>query len=208
MDERLIPKKELCKLINISDSSLRKYISRGNLILAKKGFIDVNNDTNRSYLTNYAAKKGIDIDFLLYNKEPESVNEIPKKHESTKKGKRSDLTYTQLSVIKLNKDIDKIEVETHLKNLELKKKKAKVLPLDFIIEWSGNNVKGIFGETVNFGNSMIEQLCNEMDANIELKLKYKKLFKLGFSGIIKDGIKKQEPEALKHAKEYSLLTKW
>jgi len=211
MNQRLITREKLCEAIKISDSSLRKYISRGVIVEESKGMIDLDDESNKICIIKYATKKGINGEQLLYSNipEPESESEEHVYEEEKVRGKgKKKLTHLELQTLKLNKEVDKLEVETRLKNLELEKKKAKVLPLDFVIDWSALNIRGVFGETVNFVNSIIEQMCNEMDADVTLKLKFKKQFKQGFNDILKDGIKNQKPEAIAQAKEYSLTTKW
>lgn len=218
MAQRLITRAKLCEVIQITDSSLRKFISRNVITQAKKGFIDIDDENNKIYILNYASRKGIDCEELLYgrdsiiketkiNVKSKDVNE-PDEEEKEKINTKPKLSHSELQQLKTEKEVEKLEVETRLKNLELQKKKAKVLPLDFVIDWSALNIRGVFGETVNFGNSMIEQICNELDADINIKLKYKKQFKQGFNEILKAGISNQKPEAIAQAKEYSLLTKW
>lgn len=212
MTQRLISRADLCSTIKISDSSLRKYISRRKIIETRKGYIDLDDEDNKVCIITYAAKKGVDAEAALYQEKPLPESKIEIKLEDSEekshlKGKKT-RTYSKLQTMKIEKEVEKLGVETNLKNLELEKKKAKVLPLDFVIEWSALNIRGIFGETVNFGNSIIESICNDMDADTKTKLEYKKKFKQGFNEILKEGIKNQKPEAIAQAKEYALMTKW
>lgn len=211
MAERLITRDELSEAIGISKDSLRKYISRGKFLEVRKGHIDLEDEDNKVAIIAYASKKGIDCESTLYNKIEENntieAKELPENKPREKKS-TSNLPQAELQKIKTEREVEKLDVETRLKKLELEKKKAKVLPLEFVIEWSALNIRGVFGETINFGNSIIEQLCNSLDADVKVKLEYKKKFKQGFNEILKDGIKKQKPEAITQAKEYSLLTKW
>jgi hypothetical protein len=206
--EKIISRLDLCELIKMPYGTLRKYIQRKDIIESKKGFIDIYDEKNNECIINYASKKGIDLD-TIYVKEQEEVTEYEevREEQETKSTKRKK-TYAQLRDEKLSREVEKLTVETRLKNLELEKKKDRVLPLDIVIEWSARNMRGVFGETTNFGNSIIEQMCNELNADTEIKLKYKKLFKMGFNDVLKNGIKNQEPESLSYAKEYSLNTKW
>lgn len=195
----LYTRKQIAELIERSPQQVRGEILRGNLIEENKR-IDIHHPINRAFIAKWTTK-----DSNIETKKEEKEYPVIKLKANPN---IKELSYSQLRDEKLIREVEKLDIETQLKNLEYKKKKAKVLPLDFIIDWSGRNIRGIFGETVNFGNSIIEQICNELDADTEIKLKYKKMFKQGFNEMVKDGIKKQEPEALEHAKEYSLTTKW
>ncbi|MDX5586095.1 MAG: hypothetical protein QNK20_14470 [Aureibaculum sp.] len=208
MNNRIITRDELCEATGMPIGSLRKVISRKNIIEVKKDCIDLDNEINKIYILTYSANKGIDIEPILYGNGEVKSDEKPEIKKPDAKKSKTKLSHVELQQLKTEKEVEKLEVETRLKNLELEKKKAKVLPLDFVIDWSALNIRGIFGETVNFGNSIIEQICNELDADIEIKLKFKKQFKQGFNEILKAGIKNQKPEAVAQAKEYSLLTKW
>lgn len=202
--DRIITREKLCETIKMSDSSLRKFISRKVIIEEKKGFIDLDNESNKIYIIKYAAKKGIDCETIFYKNVPEQKEEI----ETGKEQPKNLTTYSRNQSKKLQNEIQKIQIDTRLKYLELEKKKAKVLPLDFVIEWSGLNIKGIFSETENFGDIIIDKICNELDADVHVKLKYRKIFREGFREVLKNGIKNQKSEALEQAHEFSLRTKW
>jgi len=211
MAERLITRDDLCEAIGISKDSLRKYISRGKFLEVRKGYIDLNDEDNKISIISYASNKGINAESILYSdKETNETTQISEPEEKPTKEKKpkTKLSHSELQQLKTEREVEKLEVETRLKKLELEKKKAKVLPIDFVIEWSSLNIRGVFGETVNFGNTIIEQMCNELDADIKTKLIFKKKFKQGFNEILKEGIKSQKPDAIAQAKEYSLLTKW
>ena len=202
----LLTRKQIAALIGKKPNYVGIYVDRGHLIQEdeknKDGEfqIDTDHPINKAYIAKFTGKSLNEQ--IIKEDEKRSEEESPI-NDLKGKIKRADVDF-----IKKKHEIKKLQSDIQLKNLEYKKKKAKVLPLDFVIDWSGRNIRGVFGETVNFGNSIIEQICNELDADTETKLKYKKMFKQGFNEMVKDGIKKQEPEALEHAKEYSLTTKW
>lgn len=193
----LLTRKQVAALIGKTPGYVGMYIKRIQLIEENKR-IDTDHPINKAYIAKFTAKnlnEQIDPD--------EDPEEEPLTIKLKTKINKANVDYE-----KKKHEIKKLQTEIRLKDLEYKKKKAKVLPLDFIIDWSGRSLKGIFGEGINFGYSIIEDICNELDADTETKLKYKKMFKQGFNEVVKEGIKKQEPEALEHAKEYSLTTKW
>lgn len=193
--DNLYTRKQIAVLIGKKPNYVGIYVGRGQLIEEDKR-IDIDHPINKAFIAKFTAK--------AVNKEYEVTGKQSEDGMESTEG----VNPTNVDYIKKQHEIKKLKSEISLKNLEYKKKKAKVLPLDFVIDWSGRNVRGIFGESINFGNSLIEQICNESGASVEIKLKYKKKFKQGFNEIIKTGIKNQEPEALEFAKEYALSTKW
>jgi len=215
---RLIKRTKLAELIDINDSTLRKAISRGQLIASDtKGFIDVRHEGNEAYIVSNCSKRGINIEKLLYShikKSNDNTEQKPKElndnleYEVLEESNYKVFSQSDLNKIKIRKEIDKIDIDTKLKTLDHARKKAKVLPLDFVTEWSSRNIRGIFGKSINLGDSMINQLCNELGGDIETKLRFKKMFKTGLSEIIDNGVKAQKPEAIQYAKEYAIASKW
>jgi len=202
-------RKQVADLIGRSSQYVGIYVGRKQLIEEYKK-IDTDHPINKAWIAKNMIRPKRKIQKREVN--PNSPRPKPKKETQDLSDFESididSLKFNTIDEIKKHRETKRIEADTELKKIELLKKKAKVLPLDFIIEWSGRNIRGIFGETVNFGNSIIEQICNELDADIETKLRFKKKFKHGFNEILKLGIKKQEPEAIKHAEDYALLNKW
>lgn len=194
----LLTRKQVAALIGKKTQQIGVYINRDKKLIEENKKIDTDHPINKAFIAKFTAKNLIE-----QNNNEDNPDEDPTTIKLGNKINKANVDYE-----KKKHEVKKLQTEIRLKDLEYKKKKAKVLPLDFVIDWSGRNIRGVFGETVNFGNSIIEQICNELDADTETKLKYKKMFKQGFNEMVKDGIKKQEPEALDHAKEYSLTTKW
>jgi hypothetical protein len=205
-----LSRKQLAALVGQSTAYIAVYVSRKHLIEEEvngKKFIDTDHPVNKQFLADKINKsneaevaKVIEQAEIRAEKDRDFNIEIPLDDIKINAG--------NLEQLKKKEEIRKIRADILLKDLEYKKKKAKVLPLEFVIEWSGRNVRGAFGETINFGNSMIEQICNEIGAGNDIKLKYKKKFKQGLNELVKNGIKKQEPEAISYAKEYAYLNKW
>ena len=235
MTQKIISREELSKLIGMGDSSLRKYISRGKIIEVEKGLIDINNEINKECIINYASKKGIDYKSIYSTRSdlttPKTdeiiiVEPLKKKNKISKeKQKRDiidsesnipesdnpeleDMDYYELREEKLLKEVQKLEVETRLKNLELDKKKSKIIPIEFSIEMTQRYLVGTCGGIVNSGNSLIEDICDELNADLEQKLKYKKQLKALVSDTIKSKHEPVSNEIINYAKEYSLLLKW
>jgi hypothetical protein len=206
----LLTRIQLAKLINQSPAYIAVNVKRGKLIEDFKdglSTIDTDHPINKRFLTNRLNQsnesqisKVIDEAQARIDKDKEFNIEIPIDDIKINIG--------NLDQLKKKEEIRKIRAATLLMDLEYKKKKAKVLPLDFVIEWSGRNIRGVFGETINFGNALIEQICNDIGAGTEVKLKYKKKLKQGLNELVKNGIKNQEPEALEYAQEYAYLNKW
>lgn len=191
-----LTRKEFAAITGQTQKTIGTYVKRGVLI-----------EENKRIDTELAKNK----QFIIERNSKTLDAQIPKveiKENKEEEEENNGIVPSNVDFVKKQYEIQKLQVEVDIKNLELQKKKEKVLPLDFVIDWSGRNIRGAFGETVNFANSMIEDICNDLDAEIETKLKYKKKFKQGFNEILSDGIKKQLPEALRFAKDYALISKW
>jgi hypothetical protein len=200
-------------MVNRPQTFIGTYVRRGKLI-EKNGKIDIENPVNAQWVSDFMVKP------LGSKPEPKPKKEKPAKTPK-KNGKQKEIPEFSIALaeediiipntidgLKKFKEVKKLETENKLREIELEKKKGRILPLDFVIDWSGRNLRGIFGEAVNFSFTMIEQICFELDADTETQLKFKKKFKQGLSEVIAKGIKDQEPEALEFAKEYSLNSKW
>jgi predicted transcriptional regulator len=193
----LLTRKEIAALIGKTPNYVGMYVERKHLIEENKR-IDTDHPKNRAFIAKFTTRAF----------ESTTNKEEEEKHTEEDQGLKGKVNVGNIDYFKKQHEIKKMQLDIQLKKVELLKKKAKVLPLEFVIEWSGRNVRGAFGETINFGNSMIEQICNEIGAGNDIKLKYKKKFKQGFTELIKNGIKKQEPEAISYAEEYSYINKW
>jgi hypothetical protein len=205
-----LTRRQLAALIGKNSAYITVYVHRGKLIeeiIKGKNMIDTDHPVNKQFLADKINKsneaeiaKVIEQAEQRAEREREFNIEIP----------LDDIKINSANIDQLKKkeEIRKIRADILLKDLEYKKKKAKVLPLDFVLEWSGRNIRGAFGESINFGYAMIEDLCNELGASTETKLKYKKKFKQGYTELVKAGIRNQEPEAINFAKEYAYLNKW
>ncbi len=224
-----ISRDELRLLLKISSGSLRSYISRHKLKESSKGFLNVYNPINQDWIINYCDKKGIDYKPIFLQKDKSSLpnrksidpeitlpDDVFDKHEekspndSKYTGEEDEdyESYTKLRDAKLKKEVEKLEVETRLKNLELDKKKAKIIPVEFATEMTQRYLIGTCGGIVNAGNSLIESICDELDADVEIKLRYKKKLKLLVNDTINSKHKPVSNEIINYAKEYSLLLKW
>lgn len=210
-----LTRREIGALIGRNGNYVGMYVSRGKLI-EEDGLIDTDHPVNKEWIAKTVAKSSEET-----KKNPQPIQK-PKPRPGPRKKRQIDipdidslseddilkLPGLTIDAIKKKKEIKKIEVQTKKEELEYLKKKEKVLPIEFVIDWAGRNMRGVFGETINFGNSIIEQLCNQLGAEIDVKLEYKKKFKQGFQEVLQAGIKNQEPEALEMAKEYSIMSKW
>lgn len=222
----LLTRKQFAELVNKSPQEIGVYISRGKLF-EKNRMLDTEHPINSTFITantfKNLEKQGVvfskpkvkkvkpvkdnqNWDVILgIAEEPEQIPEIESSYDEFLSPLAEGMSIDRTKKLK---EIARIEADTKLKELELLKKKAKILPLEFVIEWAARNIRGVFGETVNFGDVIIEQICNEIGAGIDVKLEYKKKFRQGFHEILNNGVKNQEPEAVEMANEYALTTKW
>lgn len=205
----LLTRKELAALVNRMPQQIGVYVKRGHLIEENKR-IDTDNPVNKAWIaknTITSLKESTNNIKPKAKPKPKQKIQIPDNFEFDEKDIMG-MPVLTIDALKKKKEIKKIEIQTKKEELEYLKKKEKVLPIEFVIDWAGRNMRGVFGETINFGNSIIEQLCNQLGAEIDVKLEYKKKFKQGFQEVLQAGIKNQEPEALEMAKEYSIMSKW
>lgn len=208
-----LTRKEIGALIGRSQNYVGIYVKRGKLI-EKDGLIDTDDTFNKEWITKMTAKS---LEEAKEKPIPKAKSK-PRPRKKTQTDISDDFEFDEVPVEKLpvrtidalkkKKEIKKIEIQTKKEELEYLKKKEKVLPIEFVIDWAARNMRGVFGETINFGNTLIESICNDLGADTEIKLQYKKKFKQGFQEVLQLGIKKQEPESIEFAKEYSLMNKW
>ena len=215
----LVTRKQLAALIGRSPQYVGSYIKRGKLIEEEGKSkmnkpIDTDHPINKAWIAKNTLRSSNELNGTNEQITTTQVKKTRAKKEQSQPIDTNDPDFDDdyegpsLDRKKKFNEIKKLEADTQLKELELKKKKARVLPLDFVLEWSERNIKGVFGGNVNFAYSLIEDICDELGADIEVKLKYKKKFKDGLTEVVLKGIKSQEPEALEFAKEYSLQNKW
>ena len=207
-----LTRKQIAALVGRSPQYVGSYIKRRHLVEENKK-IDTDHPINKAWIAKHTTRSAVENGKVLVEK---TVKKARVKAYNESQGMTLDdsqllasaLEVKTIDQLKKQKEIKRLEADTQLKELELKKKKARVLPLDFVLDWSERNLKGVFAGNINFANTLIEQICNELGADIDVKLKYKKKFKEGLTEVTLQGIKDQEPEALNFAKEYSLQTKW
>jgi hypothetical protein len=217
MNEKLISRKDLCDKIGMNPASLRKYLSRGTMFETENG-IDLENEFNKECLIKYASKKGIDIIKILYTSDPKSKpkQKKPPKSKSDKdiskeiksKNPESTLRYSKLRDGKLEQESELKRLQAENLNLEIQRKRAKILPSEFAIEMLQRYLDGTCGAIVNSANILIEDMCNEFDADTATKLKYKRVLKAIVNDTIKSQHKPVSDEIIKLAKEFALQTKW
>jgi hypothetical protein len=212
----LISRKELTDLLNINPATLRQWIKRGKIKESQEGYLNIYNLTNQDWIVEYCGKNGIDIK-TIYNESKSSVPK-PKLEKKTKelKGKLNSETKTELSQSEYSKLRDgKLEIETgarkldiELKQLELSKKKAKVIPVEFGMEIFNMYLRGNINGVINSGNNIIDQIVDEYSGSYETKLKFKKMFKELVNQTIKSNHEIMVKEAAKKAKEYAIQRNW
>lgn len=210
-----LTRKEIGKLIGKPQNHVGILVSRNKLIEYKKErpfTIDIDHPVNRQYLQDNFPK--IDLPEIKGIVSYDQINRNPEINLNNVKGVGSleNIDLENISVIELDRikkkyEISKLDADIKLKNLEFEKKQAKVLPLEFIIDWFVRGTKGTFSETINLVNKTIDGIAGEMNLSTEKKLQYKKAFKEDFNEKILNNIKNQLPEAIDAAKEYALL-KW
>lgn len=206
----IVTRDELSKLIHIGIDSLRKYISRDTIIEISKDRIDLNDEHNKNCIISYCKKKGIDAEVLIYQNitTEESPKKEAPKQDKKRNSTKSKKSYSELVDEKLEKEIIVKDVDAKLKNLEFDKKKAKVMPTEFVIEIIQRYLNGTCGAIVNSGNTMIDDICKEFKIENKDKLKLKKRLKAIVSDTVKSKHQPVTDEVIEYAKEYALMIKW
>lgn len=216
MDEKLIGRKDLCDKIGMQESSLRTYITRGKIRESQHGYVDLDDEFNKAYLLKWAGKKGMDISYLFeIDIKPKEEIKIPEKKtpkdppkKSTSRKIVNDNQYDQAVKNKTIYEAEVKKTQAEINRIELEKKKGKVIPSEFVQEMMQRYVNGTFGDVINSGNKLIDELCNEIEASIEIKLKYKKQLNEVVTDILKTKHKFIKDEIVEIAKEFALRTKW
>jgi hypothetical protein len=166
----LISRKELTNLLKINPSTLRQWIKRGKMKESHDGFLNIYNLTNQDWIIEYSSKNNIDIK-TIYNESKTSVPK-PKLEKKTKElesklnepdklQEQSQSEYSKLRDNKLKIESDARSLDIELRQLEISKKKAKVIPVEFVIEmfnmYINTNIQGINAN----GNKIIDQLVDQ-----------------------------------------------
>lgn len=200
-----LKRKDIAELANKSVQYIGVQIQRGKLI-EKDKLIDTNNLTNKAFLSKYITK---DLQ-TIENKNQETNNKETNNHENEKTLEQGNSKVNQGNIDYIIKQYDlKLKtVKVKAENLELDKKKAKVMPIEFVKEMLQRYVNGTFGDVINEGNKLIDDICNETGAEIEVKLKYKKDLNNLVTEILKSKHKIIKEEVVEYAKEFALKTKW
>jgi hypothetical protein len=213
----LISRKELTDLLKINPSTLRQWIKRGKMKESQEGFLNIYNLTNQDWIIEYSSKNNIDIK-TIYN---ESKNSVPKPklekkkkeleeklNEPDKLPEQSQSEYSKLRDNKLKIESDARSLDIELRQLEISKKKAKVIPVEFVIEmfniYINTNIQGI----ITNGNKIIDQVVDEFAGNYQTKLKFKKEFRQLINETITKNHETISKDIIKKAKEYSLQRNW
>jgi hypothetical protein len=216
---KVISRKELIAFTKINPTTLRSHIYRGIIKETKeKGFINVYNATNQDWIVDHCSKKGIDIR-PIFNQNGVSVprkeqsEQAKKVSETLKKEQEIQLPivsteHTRLRDSKLREEIQSKEIETQLKKLELEKKKAKVLPTDFVVEVLSSYIKTNIAGIKTDGHKTIDSIVDELGGDHSTKLKFKKQFDIMVSDTFKNNHESITKEAKKKAKKYAADRNW
>jgi hypothetical protein len=220
---KVISRKELSELLDMKAATLRSHIHRKQIKESKEGFINVFNQSNQDWIVDYCSKKGVDIKPIFStNGKPAFPKKKPTPQQlkivetleseiGEKNNGISELRQTAYSILrddKIKKETEVKVLEAELKQLELNKKKAKVVPIDFTIEMFNMYMKGNINGIINNGNSLIENLIDELEGSYSVKLKYKKAFKSMISEVINNNHGSISDEIINKAKDYAISTKW
>ena len=190
----LLTRKQVAELINKTPGYVGMYIKRGKLIEENKR-IDTDNSANKHFISKYITKE------LSKN----TAEEVEKNEDQDGKGK---INQGNIDYIVRQHDLKLKITKLEREELEIKKKKAKVVPVDFIIEmFSGyikTNIVGINSEV----DKMISELIDEFGGDYETKLKYKKRLRELINSIFKNNHESISKDIIEKAKDYAINARW
>jgi hypothetical protein len=175
------------------------YVNRGKVIEVKKK-IDTDNIINKAFIEKHKEIGEFRKSEKAEQSEPEQKNE-----HSDKSGK---VNQGNIDYVVRQHDLKLKAIRINQAQIELEKKMAKVIPVDFSTEmfniYLQSNIVGI----ISNGNLLIEKLIDEMKGSYELKLKYKKAFKSLVTETIKTNHGKISDEIINKARDYALQRNW
>ena len=200
--------------MDIKSATMRKYISRGLLVESSQGEINVYNTKNQNWIVDYCDKKEIDFKPIF---EKSEKRQIPKQKPSVQKLivdselKRKEIRSiseetTERSLLntkELQKKVELKTIETQLKSLELEKKKAKVMPTDFVIQMLNTYIKTNITGIKTDGSKIIDLIVDELEGDYETKLKFKKKFDKMVNETFKNNHDNIAKIVIEKAKDYS-----
>lgn len=220
---KILTRKEFCELTGIKPATLRKYLSKDRRLLVESapGEINVFNTKNQNWIVDYCDKNGIDYTPIFAKSEKKDIPQPKKSVQSilvdSKLKESSDIDKevkielterSQLNKDKLKRELYIKDIEAQLKKLDLEKKKAKIVPTDFIIEvfstYIKTNITGINNEV----NKLFDELIDKFDGDYELKLAYKKRTNSLINEIFKNNHEIISKDIIARAKEYALNRNW
>lgn len=213
---KVITRKEFSYLLNVKAVTLRSLITRKKIKESKPGFINVFNLTNQDWIVDHCNKNSIDIKPIFedngkplipkpkQSKQAKEVKKILK--EKSEPLPKAESDYTKLRDEKLRNENNKVLIESKIRELELQKKQAKIIPIDFATELFSIYFKGNVSGLTNMMDGLIEKLVDELGGNYQTKLAYKKEIKAGINNVINGNHEKLNGEIAEKAKEYSLNT--
>lgn len=216
---KVVSRKELTELINLKPATLRQWISRGEIVESQEGFINVHNIKNKDRIVNYCNKNNISLKDV-FDKTDKHLIPKPKQSKQSKlvdeainktEPEPSTILQSQYTILrdgKLKSETEVKNIEVQLKELELSKKKAKVIPTDFSIEMFTMYIKGNINGFINNGFSIIDNLVDELEGSYETKLKYKKSLKTLFNETLKINHESISESIIERAREYALERNW
>lgn len=184
-----LKRKDIAELTGKSQQYIGVQIKRGHLIEENKR-IDTDNIKNKAFLSKYLTK------------------EIEKSENKEDQRSENKINQGNIDYVVRQHDLKLKAVRLKLETLDLEKKKGKVIPSEFVQEMMQRYVNGTFGDVINEGNKLIDELCNELESDIEIKLKYKKQLNVLVTEILKTKHKFIKDEIVEYAKEFALKTKW
>jgi len=187
----LLTRKEFAKLIDKDPLYLGVYISRKKLIIENKK-LDTNNIINKEFINKHSSIK--------------EFKESEQKQEQQTAGNEVNIGNIDYVVKQHSLKLNSIKLKKE--QLEIEKKQAKVMPVDFTIEIFNNYMKGNINGLINDGFSIIDELIEEMNGSFELKLKYKKALKGKFNETIRINHESISKSIIEKANEYALQRNW
>jgi len=195
----LITRKQLAEQIGKTPLYVGVYVNRGKVIEVKKK-IDTDNVINKTFIEKHKEIREFRKSEKTEQSEPEQKNEHQDKSGKVNQG--------NIDYVVRQHDLKLKAIRINQAQIEIEKKMAKVIPVDFSTEmfniYLQSNIVGI----ISNGNLLIEKLIDEMKGSYELKLKYKKAFKSLVTETIKTNHGKISDEIINKARDYALQRNW
>ena len=196
----LLTRKQIGELIGKDATYVGMYIKR-NKILEQNKKIDTDHPINRAFVAKFLTKSEV-------TKKVKSIKTKPSTETDYKTGvsEKENAVYLESEIRQL--DLKAKQSRFELDQLELARKKAKVMPIDFATDMFNLYLRSNVNMLKDNAYKLLEQAIDELNGGYEMKLKYKKALNIMITETVNSNHTRLSDEIMEKAKDYSTQRNW